>query len=79
MDVRTGSGMLWARLKGDRRVRLPSPGGRRGDWPTVARANEILTASLAPPSIRTASREMGEQLLALASTWVWRPAGVAAL
>src|SRR3954465_11360181 len=34
-----------------------------GDWPTVARANEILTASMAPPSLRAASREMGEQLL----------------
>src|SRR5689334_469583 len=32
------------------------------DWPEVGRANAILTASIAPPSIRAASREMGEQL-----------------
>ncbi len=43
----------------------------RDDWPTVLRANQTLTASLNPPSIRAASREMGEQLLALASTWSW--------
>ena len=35
-------------------------------WPTIVRANDLLTASLAPPSIRAASQEMGEQLLALA-------------
>ena len=49
-----------------------------GDWQTVARANAILTASIAPPSIRSASFEMGEQLLALASTWVWSAGGVSA-
>jgi len=48
------------------------------DWETVARANAILTASIAPPSIRSASFEMGEQLLALASTWVWSAGGVSA-
>ena len=47
-----------------------------GDWPTVARADEILTASIAPPSIRAASREMGEQLLGLATTWAWSAPGV---
>jgi len=47
-------------------------------WETVARANAILTASIAPPSIRSASLEMGEQLLALASTWVWSAGGVSA-
>lgn len=49
-----------------------------GDWPSVARANAILSASIAPPSIRAANREMGEQLLGLASTWSWSRAGVAA-
>ena len=49
-----------------------------GDWQTVARANAVLTASIAPPSIRSASLEMGEQLLALASTWVWSAEGVSA-
>jgi urease accessory protein len=48
------------------------------DWTSVARANAILTASIATPSIRAAFREMGEQLLSLASTWVWSAAGVAA-
>jgi urease accessory protein len=47
------------------------------DWLTVSRANQILTASLTPPAIRTASREMGEQLLALASTWSWSHSAVA--
>lgn len=46
------------------------------DWKTLAQANGILTASVAPPSIRAASREMGEQLLGLASTWVWSRDGV---
>jgi urease accessory protein len=48
------------------------------DWPTVARANAMLTASIAPPTIRAASREMGEQLLSLASTWTWSREGIAA-
>jgi len=48
-----------------------------GDWATVDRANAILTASIAPPSIRAASREMGEQLLSLASTWAWSREGIA--
>ena len=30
-----------------------------------------------PPSIRRASREMGEQLLALGATWAWSAAGLA--
>ena len=33
-----------------------------GCWEDVARANELVTASLAPPTLRSASREMGEQL-----------------
>jgi len=33
--------------------------------------NQIAEASVVPPSIRRASREMGEQLLGLASTWEW--------
>ena len=33
--------------------------------------NGMAEASIVPPSIRTASREMGEQLLALGSTWAW--------
>lgn len=47
---------------------------RAADWPTIRRANELLTASFVPPSIRNASTEMGEQLLALAATWNWSAA-----
>ena len=32
-----------------------------------------------PPSIRCASREMGEQLVALGSTWGWSAAGLGAV
>ena len=49
-----------------------------GDWQTLSRANAVLTASIAPPSIRSASLEMGEQLLSLASTWIWSREGVSA-
>jgi urease accessory protein len=43
----------------------------RLDWPTVGDANELLSASLTPPTLRHASRDMGEQLLALAESWPW--------
>jgi urease accessory protein len=33
--------------------------------------NRLADALISPPSIRDASREMGEQLLALATTWAW--------
>ncbi len=49
------------------------------DWTSVGRANELLTAGIAPPSIRDASAEMGEQLLSLAATWEWSVLGVEAL
>jgi urease accessory protein len=38
-----------------------------------------LHATIAAPSLRTASVEMGEQLLHLATTWEWSAAGVAPL
>jgi urease accessory protein len=41
------------------------------DWPLVAVANDLLDASLAPTTLRHASREMGGQLLALAEGWEW--------
>src|SRR4051794_6450357 len=47
-------------------------------WEVVREANAIMLSSIAPPSIRGASREMGEQLLSLAATWVWSNEGVAA-
>jgi urease accessory protein len=47
------------------------------DPPSVAELNDIMEASVAPPTLRTASREMGEQLMALGSTWSWSASGVA--
>jgi urease accessory protein len=38
--------------------------------------NRLADASIMPPSIRHASREMGEQLLALGATWAWSAAGL---
>lgn len=47
------------------------------DWYALDRSNQILNTSITPPTIRTASREMGEQLLNLGSTWTWSHEGVA--
>lgn len=33
--------------------------------------NQLAEVSIVPPSIRNASREMGDQLLSLGATWVW--------
>lgn len=41
------------------------------NWDELARANELLDVSLTPSTLRHASREMGEQLLALAESWPW--------
>ncbi len=49
------------------------------DWPTVLRADGLLRVSLTPPTLRHASRDMGEQLLVLASVWPWAAKGIAAL
>jgi urease accessory protein len=48
--------------------------GRAADLRTL---NELADASIIPPSIRTASREMGGQLLALGATWAWSARGLA--
>jgi urease accessory protein len=48
-------------------------------WANVLEANELLWASLAPPTLRQASRDLGEQLLALAEAWPWAAENVAAL
>jgi urease accessory protein len=50
-----------------------------GDWGEVGRAGELLAASLAPPTVRAASLQMGEQLAALAATWAWSAAGAGRL
>jgi urease accessory protein len=49
------------------------------DWSSVERANDLLQAGLTPNSLRSASREMGQQLLALAEVWPWAAENVAAL
>jgi urease accessory protein len=51
----------------------------RHDWTSARKANELLWCSLAPPTLRHASRDMGEQLLALAEVWPWAAASAAAL
>src|SRR5438105_4825588 len=43
----------------------------REDWGEVLRANELLRVSLTPPTLRQAGRDMGQQLLQLASVWPW--------
>src|SRR6266849_4533447 len=45
--------------------------GQEKNWPTVRHASDILQASLTPSTLRSASREMGQQLLALAEAWPW--------
>jgi urease accessory protein len=37
----------------------------------LAALNELAGASILPPTVRHASREMGEQLIALGATWDW--------
>jgi len=41
--------------------------------------NQLAEASIVPPSTRRASREMGEQLLGLGSTWAWSSEALATL
>ena len=38
--------------------------------------NQLAEVSIVPPSTRTASREMGEQLVTLGSTWNWSAQGL---
>ena len=45
-----------------------SAGRSAGQWTIVWEANELLAASLMPPTLRHASRDMGEQLLASRGT-----------
>jgi urease accessory protein len=50
---------------------------RAGSAAELRGLNELAEASIVPPSTRRASREMGEQLLALGETWAWSAAGLA--
>jgi urease accessory protein len=49
------------------------------DWSLVDEANQLLWAALTPPTLRHASRDMGEQLMGLAEGWPWASACVASL
>jgi urease accessory protein len=44
---------------------------RSGNPVDLRALNQVADTSIIPSSIRIASREMGEQLLALATTWAW--------
>jgi urease accessory protein len=44
------------------------------DDAVMGQANELLDASLTPATLRSASREMGQQLLSLAESWPWAEA-----
>jgi len=50
--------------------------GRAGRPSELWELNDLAELSIIPPSTRRASREMGEQLVALASTWSWSAAGL---
>jgi urease accessory protein len=51
----------------------------REDSSVARRANALLWANPTPPTLRHASRDMGEQLLALAENWPWARASAARL
>jgi urease accessory protein len=50
-----------------------------GNLATLADCNGLMDASLAPPTLRNASREMGRHLLQLGEVWPWSAAGIASL
>jgi urease accessory protein len=50
---------------------------RDGAKDELRELNQIAEASIVPPSIRRASREMGEQLFMLGTTWQWCADGLA--
>lgn len=50
-----------------------------GDSAALATLNRMVETSIVPPSTRAASREMGDQLLALGTTWGWCAPGLADL
>ncbi len=51
--------------------------GHSGNSDELRDLNEMAEVSIVPPSIRRASREMGDQLIALGSTWAWCAKGLA--
>lgn len=50
---------------------------RAGALADLPELNRLAEVSILPPTTRRASREMGEQLLALGATWAWCAAGLA--
>lgn len=52
---------------------------QEGQGDEIAEANRLVDASLSPATLRSASREMGRQLLLLAATWEWSRERVAEL
>ncbi|WP_169980539.1 urease accessory protein UreF [Tautonia rosea] len=52
---------------------------RAGGSETLLELNEVAEASILPPSIRNASREMGDQLITLGATWGWSAERLAAI
>jgi urease accessory protein len=50
---------------------------RSGNPAEMLALNRMAEVSIMPPSTRRASREMGEQLITLGSTWGWCAAGLA--
>lgn len=50
---------------------------RTGTPDDIAELIQLAEVSILPPSIRTASREMGVQLVELGGTWSWSAAGLA--
>ena len=51
---------------------------RSGTTSDILALNNLAEVSILPPTIRRASREMGEQLMALGSTWAWSAEGLSA-
>jgi urease accessory protein len=58
-------------------VALSCRSARTGTFTDLPALNRLAEVSIMPPTIRRASREMGEQLLALGSTWTWSAPGLA--
>src|SRR5262249_55888163 len=52
---------------------------RADDPGTIARANRLLDVGLLPPTLRQASRDMGQQLRRLAEPWPWTTSALAHL
>jgi urease accessory protein len=50
---------------------------RTGSRANLMALNRCAEVSIIPPSVRLASREMGEQLMALGATWTWSSGGLA--